>query len=94
MILKPRLVALDEPASALDRSVQKQVVEPLRDLQDRYGLTYVFISHDLAVVRAMSDEIMVMREGRVVESGVTQDAFKNPRTEYTRELIAAAFDRS
>ncbi len=94
MILRPRLVVLDEPTSALDRSVQKQVVDLLRELQDRYDLTYVFISHDLAVVRAMSDEIMVMREGRVVESGATQDVFENPQADYTRELIAAAFDPS
>ncbi len=94
MILKPKLVVLDEPTSALDRSVQKQVVDLLRDLQDRHDLTYVFISHDLAVVRAMSDEIMVMRDGRVVESGATQDVFENPRADYTRELIAAAFDHS
>ena len=91
MILKPRLVVLDEPTSALDRSVQKDIVELLRELQLRHGLAYVFISHDLAVVRAMADRIMVMRAGRIVEQGSTAEIMTAPREPYTRELIAAAF---
>jgi ABC-type microcin C transport system duplicated ATPase subunit YejF len=90
MILKPRLLVLDEPTSALDRTVQRQIVDLLRDLQRRYSLAYVFISHDLAVVRAMADEIMVMRNGSVVERAPTETIFANPQEQYTRELIAAA----
>jgi oligopeptide transport system ATP-binding protein len=91
MILHPRLVILDEPTSALDRSVQKEVVDLLRDLQAAHGLAYLFISHDLAVVRALSDEIMVMRNGKVVERGPVDLIFDHPREDYTRDLIAAAF---
>jgi oligopeptide transport system ATP-binding protein len=91
IILHPKLVVLDEPTSALDRSVQKEVVELLRDLQKAHGLAYVFISHDLAVVRALSDEIMVMKSGKVVERGNAEQIFDRPREEYTRDLIAAAF---
>ncbi|CUA89426.1 ABC-type microcin C transport system, duplicated ATPase component YejF [Chelatococcus sambhunathii] len=91
MILKPALVVLDEPTSALDRSVQKSIVELLRHLQEKHGLAYIFISHDLAVVRALSDEIMVMKSGKVVERGPIEAIFDNPREAYTRELIAAAF---
>jgi oligopeptide transport system ATP-binding protein len=91
MILHPKLVVLDEPTSALDRSVQKEIVDLLRDLQKAHGLAYVFISHDLAVVRALSDEIMVMKSGKVVERGTAVDIFERPREEYTRDLIAAAF---
>ena len=91
MILHPKLVVLDEPTSALDRSVQKEIVELLRDLQKAHGLAYVFISHDLAVVRALSDEIMVMKSGKVVERGTAEEIFDRPHEEYTRDLIAAAF---
>ncbi|BBE70605.1 ABC transporter ATP-binding protein [Oharaeibacter diazotrophicus] len=90
MILKPKVVVLDEPTSALDRSVQKQIVDLLRDLQEKHGLSYLFISHDLAVVRALSDYILVMRGGRVVEEGETDQIFDDPREPYTRELMAAA----
>jgi ABC-type microcin C transport system duplicated ATPase subunit YejF len=90
IILKPKVVVLDEPTSALDRSVQKQIVELLRDLQARHGLAYLFISHDLAVVRALSDYVMVMKAGRVVEEGTTEAIFDHPRETYTRELMAAA----
>jgi oligopeptide transport system ATP-binding protein len=93
MILHPRLVVLDEPTSALDRSVQKEIVDLLRDLQNAHGLAYVFISHDLAVVRALSDEIMVMKSGKVVERGNAEAIFEKPRQTYTQELIAAAFLR-
>jgi oligopeptide transport system ATP-binding protein len=91
MILKPRLVVLDEPTSALDRSVQKQIVDLLRDLQVRHRLSYLFISHDLAVVRALADHILVMKDGRVVEEGSTRAIFETPREAYTRALMAAAF---
>ena len=91
MILHPKLVVLDEPTSALDRSVQKEIVDLLRDLQQRHDLAYVFISHDLAIVRALSDEILVMKSGKVVERGPVDQIFDNPREEYTRALIAAAF---
>jgi oligopeptide transport system ATP-binding protein len=93
MILHPKLVVLDEPTSALDRSVQKEIVDLLRDLQTAHGLAYVFISHDLAVVRALSDEIMVMKSGKVVERGNAEAIFDNPRQSYTQDLIAAAFLR-
>ena len=91
MILKPKLVVLDEPTSALDRSVQKQVLALLRELQASYSLTYIFISHDLAVVRAMSDEVLVMKDGNVVERGPTEAIYERPREPYTKALIAAAF---
>ena len=92
MILKPRAVVLDEPTSALDRSVQGQVIELLRDLQARHGLSYVFISHDLSVVRAMSDYVVVMKDGRIVEEGPTDAIFSAPREDYTRTLIGAAYN--
>ncbi|MGC9448292.1 ABC transporter ATP-binding protein [Cereibacter johrii] len=92
MILKPRVIVLDEPTSALDRSVQKQIVELLRDLQARHGLSYLFISHDLAVVRALADYIVVMKEGRIVEEGQTADIFDRPQEAYTRTLMAAALE--
>jgi microcin C transport system ATP-binding protein len=92
MVLKPRFVVLDEPTSALDMSVQAQVVDLLRELQARHRLAYLFISHDLKVVRAMSDEILVMRDGRVVEQGPTERIFEQPQQPYTRALMAAAFD--
>jgi len=92
MVLKPRFVMLDEPTSALDMSVQAQVVDLLRDLQRKHDLAYLFISHDLKVVRALANEVMVMRAGKVVEEGPAEDIFDRPRTEYTKALMAAAFD--
>ncbi len=92
MVLKPRFVILDEPTSALDMSVQAQIVDLLRDLQQRHNLAYMFISHDLKVVRALADEVIVMREGRVVEQGPARRIFEDPKEAYTRALIAAAFD--
>ncbi len=92
MILRPKLVVLDEPTSALDMTVQVQIVELLRALQHKYGLAYLFISHDLKVVRALSHKVMVMRRGDVIEMGDCAQIFDTPQTEYTRELIAAAFD--
>jgi len=91
MVLRPRLVVLDEPTSALDVSVQAQVVDLLRALQARHRLAYIFISHDLRVVRALADEVLVMREGRVVEHGPAEAVFDAPRAAYTRALMAAAF---
>ncbi|OIQ41237.1 MAG: microcin ABC transporter ATP-binding protein [Roseobacter sp. MedPE-SWde] len=90
MVLRPKLVVLDEPTSALDMTVQVQIVELLRDLQKRYGLTYLFISHDLNVVRAMSHQVVVMKQGDIVESGAAEALFENPQVDYTRQLLAAA----
>ncbi len=90
LILEPHLLVLDEPTSALDRSVQKQLIALLRDLQARHGLSYLFISHDLAVVRALAHRVMVLREGKLVESGTTAEVLGNPREDYTRALIQAA----
>ena len=92
LVLKPRLVVLDEPTSALDMSVQAQIVELLRDLQTRHGLAYLFISHDLRVVRALAHEILVMKDGKVVEAGSTAKVMTRPEHPYTRALMAAAFD--
>jgi ABC-type microcin C transport system duplicated ATPase subunit YejF len=91
IILKPKVVVLDEPTSALDRQVQKQIVELLRELQRANNLSYLFISHDLAVVRAMSDYIMVMKDGKLVEQGTPDEVLDNPREDYTRRLMTAAF---
>jgi microcin C transport system ATP-binding protein len=91
MVLEPKFVMLDEPTSALDMSVQAQVVDLLRDLQRRHGLAYLFISHDLKVVRALANEVIVMRNGKVVEAGPAADVFDRPRTDYTKALMAAAF---
>jgi microcin C transport system ATP-binding protein len=91
MILRPKLVVLDEPTSALDMTVQVQIVELLRDLQVKYGLAYIFISHDLRVVRALSHKVMVMQQGDVVEAGPAAQVFANPSHAYTRTLMAAAF---
>ena len=92
MILRPELVVLDEPTSALDMSVQGQIVELLRDLQAKHGLTYLFISHDLKVVRALAHDLLVMRHGKVVEQGPAEQVFDHPQSEYTRELILAALE--
>ncbi|MDY0206675.1 MAG: ABC transporter ATP-binding protein [Pseudomonas sp.] len=94
LVLKPKLILLDEPTSALDRTVQRQVVELLRHLQLKYNLTYVFISHDLAVVKALSHQLLVMRQGRVVEQGAAEDIFAAPQQDYTQQLLAAAFINS
>ena len=92
MILRPKLLVLDEPTSALDMTVQVQIVELLRDLQVKHGLAYLFISHDLKVVRALSHKVMVMKQGDVVEAGDAADIFDAPKTDYTRALMAAAFE--
>ncbi len=92
MILKPKFVMLDEPTSALDMSVQAQIVDLLRDLQRRHGLAYIFISHDLRVVRALSNHVIVMRDGNIVEQGSAAQIFVSPREDYTKALLAAAFN--
>ncbi len=92
MILKPKLLVLDEPTSALDMTVQVQIVELLRDLQRKHGLAYLFISHDLRVVRALSHKVIVMKQGDVVEAGEAAQIFASPKTAYTRELMAAALN--
>ena len=89
--MKPRLVVLDEPTSSLDVSIQAQIIDLLRDLQDRHRLAYMFISHDLRVVRALANEVVVMHEGRVVEQGPSKEIFSNPGHPYTRLLMTAAF---
>lgn len=92
MVLKPRFVMLDEPTSALDMTVQAQVVDLLRDLQRKYDLAYLFISHDLKVVKALANHVIVMRLGKVVEEGPAEQIFKAPKEQYTRALMAAAFN--
>jgi len=92
MILKPRFVVLDEPTSALDMSVQAQIVDLLRDLQERHKLAYMFISHDLRVVRALADEVIVLKDGKVMEQGRADQIFDQPQHPYTQALMAAAFD--
>jgi microcin C transport system ATP-binding protein len=90
--LKPRFIVLDEPTSALDMTIQAQIIQLLRDLQERHGITYLFVSHDLRVIRAMADEVAVMQNGQIVEAGPAADIFRNPQHPYTKRLFAAAFD--
>ena len=92
LVLKPRLIVLDEPTSALDMSVQAQIIDLLRDLQQKHKLSYLFISHDLKVVQALADQVIVMRNGRIVEHGLTGKIFQDPIEKYTKSLIKAAFD--
>lgn len=92
MVLNPKFVMLDEPTSALDMSVQAQVVDLLRDLQNKHDLAYLFISHDLKVVRALANDVLVMRNGKAVEYGTAHEIFTNPKTDYTKALMAAAFN--
>ena len=92
LVLKPRLIVLDEPTSALDRSIQAQMIDLLRALQARHRLAYLFISHDLRVIRALADEVIVMRAGVIVERGPTAEIFERPTHPYTRALMAAALD--
>ncbi|MBF0436518.1 MAG: ABC transporter ATP-binding protein [Magnetococcales bacterium] len=94
MVLNPRLLVLDEPTSALDLTVQAQILALLRKLQERHQLSFLFISHDLRVIRAMSHQVMVMWQGRVVETGVSEDVFRNPKHPYTQQLLRAALDLS
>ncbi|HEY7084356.1 MAG TPA: ABC transporter ATP-binding protein [Hyphomicrobiaceae bacterium] len=92
MVLEPKFVLLDEPTSALDMSVQAQIVDLLRDLQKRHGLAYLFISHDLKVVRALSNYVVVLKAGKVVEEGPSEEIFRHPKAPYTKALLAASFD--
>jgi len=92
LVLEPKFLILDEPTSALDVSVQAQIVDLLRDLQKRYKLAYLFISHDLKVVRALANAIIVLRHGKVVEQGSARTVFAKPKTDYTKALLAAAFE--
>jgi microcin C transport system ATP-binding protein len=92
MVLEPKFVLLDEPTSALDMSVQAQIVDLLRDLQKRHGLAYLFISHDLKVVRALSNYVVVLKAGKVVEEGPSEEIFRQPKAPYTKALLAASFD--
>ena len=90
LIMNPSFMILDEPTSALDRSIQIQVINLLKSIQDEYGLTYLFISHDLKVIRSMSDYIFVMKNGEIVESGISEEVFDEPKEEYTKKLLTAA----
>jgi microcin C transport system ATP-binding protein len=92
LVLKPKLIVLDEPTSSLDRSVQFQVINLLRDLQMKYGLTYLFITHDLKIVKALCHDVIVMKSGVVVEAGPAQKVFKSPEQDYTKALLSAAFE--
>ena len=90
--LEPEFILLDEPTSALDLSVQAQIIDLLRKLQDERGLSYLFISHDLKVVRALCHRVIVMQRGRIVEEGPVEDVLSQPKTEYTQRLVRAAFE--
>ena len=90
LIMNPSFMILDEPTSALDRSIQIQVINLLKSIQNEYGLTYLFISHDLKVIRSMSDYIFVMKNGEIVESGISEEVFDEPKEEYTKKLLTAA----
>ena len=92
MVLEPKFIMLDEPTSALDMSVQAQIVDLLRDLQKTRDLSYLFISHDLRVVRALANYVIVMKSGRIVEEGPSNTIFDAPREAYTKALLAAAFE--
>ena len=92
LVLKPRFILLDEPTSSLDRTVQFQVLELLKELQKKYGLSYLFISHDLKVIQALCHRILVMKDGKVVEEGTSGEIFQNPQTPYTRELLEAVLE--
>jgi len=91
LILKPELLILDEPTSALDVTIQAQIIARLRDVQQRHGLTYIFITHDLRVLRSLADELAVMQQGRVVEAGPADRIFSAPEHSYTQQLLRAAF---
>ena len=89
LIVQPKVVVLDEPTSALDVTIQKQVLELLSSLQKKYGLSYILVTHDIEVVRAMAHRVMVMKDSRIVESGPLEQVLKNSKSDYTRRLVAA-----
>jgi len=91
VVLRPQLLVLDEPTSALDLTIQSQIIDLLKNLQRKYQMSYVFISHDLRVIRAIAHRIIVMKQGKVVETGDTKQILENPREDYTKTLIDAAF---
>jgi microcin C transport system ATP-binding protein len=91
LVLKPQVLILDEPTSSLDRSIQFQVIELLKRLQTRHALSYIFISHDLKVIKSLCHDIIIMRQGKVVEEGPASEIFNNPQADYTKELLATAF---
>ena len=91
LVLRPSLLVLDEPTSSLDRTIQFQVIELLKELQAKYGLSYIFISHDLKVLKALCHELAIMKGGKIVESGPAARIFREPRHPYTKELLATAF---
>ena len=90
LVLEPEIVVLDEPTSALDMTIQRQIIELLNRLQRLRRISYIFISHDLNVIRAMADRIAVMKDGKIVEIGLRDDILNNPQNEYTRELITSS----
>ena len=92
IILRPKFLFLDEPTSALDRNVQAQIIDLLRSLQKKYNLTYLFISHDLSVIKSLSDSVIVMKDGEVVEQGTIKQIFNKPKKQYTKDLLKATFD--
>jgi microcin C transport system ATP-binding protein len=92
LVLRPDVLVLDEPTSSLDRTIQFQVIELLKRLQERHGLTYLFISHDLKIVKSLCHDIIIMKAGKVVESGPSRDIFADPKDAYTKELLATAFE--
>jgi microcin C transport system ATP-binding protein len=92
LVLKPSVLVLDEPTSSLDRTIQFQVIELLKGLQEKHGLAYIFISHDLKVLKSLCHELLIMRQGRIVEAGEAREIFAHPRDPYTRELLATAFE--
>jgi microcin C transport system ATP-binding protein len=91
LVLKPSLLVLDEPTSSLDRTIQFQVIELLKSLQEKHGLAYIFISHDLKVLKSICHDLAIMKDGKIVEAGPAGEIFANPRHPYTKELLATAF---
>ena len=89
LILKPKLLILDEPTSALDVSIQNQILDLLNNLQEKYNLSYIFISHDMKVIKSMSDYIIVIKNGKIIEEGSSKDIFNNPKNSYTKELLTS-----
>ena len=92
LILEPDIIVLDEPTSALDRSVQSQILDLLKDLQQKHGFSYLFISHDLKVVKTIAHDVMVLKEGKALEQGPAANIFSNPQSGYTKDLLSSAFD--